>query len=175
MQDHIPPTSLLMRDAPLYGYRDTCSVDLGPRSFTVDQVISAFFDAAPRWLDGLMELRNTLVKPLGLKTGPVTVPVVAPPFLVGQTIGVFRIIERTETEVVLGENDRHLDFRVSLLLVRTGQGTELSISTLVRMHNLLGRGYFALVRPFHRYLVPIMARNTAQRLLADMPSPRSRL
>jgi len=46
--------------------------------------------------------------------------------------------------VLFGEDDRHLDDRVSLL-AQDGQAT---LSTAVRFHGFVCRVYFFLVRPF---------------------------
>ncbi|MCW2237361.1 DUF2867 domain-containing protein [Azospirillum canadense] len=164
IQDTIPAASLLTQDAPHYGYRDSCVVDIGPASVSIDEVIPAFFASTPRWVDRLLALRNALVTPLGLKTGPMGAPDIAPPFQVGQSIGVFRIIALTGDEAVFGEDDRHLDFRVSLLLQRGERGNSLAVSTIVKINNGLGTGYFAVVKPFHRLIVTVMARNVARRL-----------
>ncbi|WP_448203244.1 DUF2867 domain-containing protein [Azospirillum sp. sgz302134] len=164
LQDTIPATSLLVHEAPHYGYRDSYVVDLGPGAITLDEVIPAFFRASPWWVHRLLALRNALVKLVGLKTGPMGGPDLAPPFRVGQSIGVFRILALTEDEAVFGEDDRHLDFRTSLLLQRGEGGTSLAISTVVKINNGLGTGYFAVVKPFHRLIVTVMARNTARLL-----------
>ena len=64
------------------------------------------------------------------------------------------MLEVSDEEVLFGEDDRHLDYRVSLL-ARDRQAT---LSTVVRFHGNAGRAYFLIVRPFHRIL--------ARRLLA---------
>ena len=131
---------------------------------SVEEVIVAFFQSGPWWFHRLLALRNALVRPLGLKTGAATAADIRPPFRVGQAIGVFRIMALAGDEVVFGEDDRHLDFRLSLLLRWDGAGNSLVLSTLVRINNGLGTGYFAVVKPFHRLIVPIMARGIAQHL-----------
>jgi hypothetical protein len=79
-------------------------------------------------------------------------------------VGVFRVYERTDDEVLLGEDDRHLDFRVSMLLQREGlEAPRVVVATVVRYNGRLGRLYFAVVRPFHRRIVPAMLRRTLGR------------
>ncbi|MFI7668524.1 DUF2867 domain-containing protein [Nocardia sp. NPDC049526] len=51
-----------------------------------------------------------------------------------------------------------LDFVVSVLV---DDGT-VTITSLVEYRNHWGRGYFAVVRPFHRRLVPWMLARTAR-------------
>ena len=103
----------------------------------------------PRWIAGLMAMRNLLVKPFRLKIAP------------GQTsrvsIGMFPVISESAAKVVLGLDDRHLDFRVLVEVEELGMGRQVvSASTIVKTHNLLGRAYLAIVKPFHRIIVPAM-------------------
>jgi hypothetical protein len=55
---------------------------------------------------------------------------------------------------VMGGDDRHLDFRVAVLL-RSGAaaGRELVVVTVVHCHNRLGRMYLAMIAPFHRTIL----------------------
>ena len=60
-------------------------------------------------------------------------------------IGEFPVESETGSEIVAGFNDRHLDFRVSVM---SSDGA-VSLATWVRRHNLGGRLYLALIMPFH--------------------------
>lgn len=105
----------------------------------------------PRWINWLMASRNRLVRPFGLNTDPAAGS--AP----DAHIGMFPVISRTPERVVLGLDDRHLDFRVLVQVRDIGvSGQEVSATTLVRTHNALGRIYLAVVTPFHRIIVPAM-------------------
>lgn len=145
-------------------YQDCLTVPLTCPPPPMEEVIAAFFRSAPPWLDALMALRNALVRPLGLKTGPVGPNALAPPFMVGGSIGLFRIFALNGTEVVLGEDDRHLDVRITLRAAPQETGSRVDVETWVRPHNRLGRVYLALVLPFHRHIVPVVAANMARRL-----------
>lgn len=90
----------------------------------------------PGWARRLLALRNALVRPLGLRTGP---PAGA------DALGMFPIQKDEPSEVVLGFDDRHLDFRITVLR----QGARLYLSTWVHPHNRWGRAYLRLVMPFH--------------------------
>ena len=79
-------------------------------------------------------------------------------------ISIFKVYGRSETEIVLGEDDRHLDFRLSVL--RTPDlsptlGGQLTVSTVVHCHNLLGRAYLLVIAPFHRLVVKASLRRAA--------------
>jgi Protein of unknown function (DUF2867) len=115
-----------------------------------------------------MRLRDALVHPFGLKTSP-RGPRHRPSFLPGERIGLFTLFERTEEEMLLGEDDRHLDFRVCLRVSGDGQAT---LATLVRFRNGWGRAYFFLIRPFHALVVKRMLRRAAVPLNAAKEGAR---
>lgn len=102
----------------------------------------------PRWTSVLLDIRNILVTPFGLKRAGHH----QPPGTVH--IGPFPVISQTPERVVLGFDDKHLDFR----LVVDSMDGEITGTTLIRTHNLLGRAYLAAVLPFHHLIVPAMLR-----------------
>lgn len=160
--EKMPADSVLMAERLRYGYADCFTVSLARNDVATHELVTAFFSAAPAWVNWLMALRNRVVSIFGLKTGERGC--FAPPHYIGQQIGVFRILHIDEREVVLGEDDKHLDFRTSLFLIRHGGNASLAISSLVNTKNRLGKVYFVLVKPFHRLIVPIVARGMARQL-----------
>ena len=113
---------------------------------------SAFADPAP-WIRVLLGLRDRLVAGFNVKTTQeVRRAAIADK---AERIDFFRILSRSNRELILGEDDRHLDFRLSLLLRARpdGSGDELVATTVVRCHNALGRVYLALIAQFHRLVV----------------------
>lgn len=117
--------------------------------------------STPPWLVVLVRLRMLLARAMRLDTAdwqPGTSP--------------FVVLRETEDLVVAGADDRHLDFR-AVLQVRDQPGgdAELVLTTVVQRHNAAGRAYFALVRPFHRQVVPAMLRRTL-RSQSPLAAPR---
>jgi hypothetical protein len=113
---------------------------------------STLADPAP-WIRLLLGLRDTLVAGFGVKTTEkVRRAAIADK---AERIDFFRILARSDRELILGEDDRHLDFRLSLLLRPRpdGSGDELVATSVVRCHNALGRVYLALIARFHRLVV----------------------
>jgi hypothetical protein len=113
---------------------------------------SALSDPAP-WIRLLLGLRDALVAGFRVKTTQeVRRAAIADN---AERIDFFRILTRSDRELILGEDDRHLDFRLSLLVRASpdGSGDELVATTVVRCHNALGRVYLALIARFHRLVV----------------------
>jgi hypothetical protein len=164
----IPSESLLYNESGKYDYTDAYVQPLKRQDVASWELVAAFFMSAPKWVDHLMVLRNKLVSLIGLKGGGIDPTLLSPPYSKGQQIGVFKIQEITQNEVVLGERDRHLDFKTSLLVSCNGDD-ELVVCTVVRINNLFGKLYFLVVKPIHRIIVPIMikamARNIDEKLL----------
>lgn len=115
--------------------------------------------AAPRWIDLAMVLRNRVVAPFGLKDlgrlSAVDADDRATPPRAGDRIGIFTLQSVGADEILLGDRDAHLDVVVSVhrrVSSRTGQAI-VTVTTVVRVHNLLGRLYMVPVRPAHRVVV----------------------
>ncbi len=76
-------------------------------------------------------------------------------------------MSKTNSEVILGENDKHLNFRVSLLQEQIQNRSDtklLTISTTVEFNNWFGRLYFLPVRPFHKLIVPTIMKEMIKNL-----------
>ncbi|MEJ8857047.1 DUF2867 domain-containing protein [Variovorax robiniae] len=140
------------RVAPLYAgafLADAFAIDLPPDAPRETLALARFAlgNQAP-WIDRLMGMRDATVKLFGLKTSGALRADTSP------RVEFFRIYETHDDEVVLGEDDRHLDFRLSMLQRPLASGgRELVATTVVHCHNLLGRNYIRLIAPFHRMVV----------------------
>jgi hypothetical protein len=178
IESTLPPTSVLRSDTVAYDYIDSFAGDLslGKRTITSTTVGKAFFTSAPSWIEKLMRLRDKVVRLFGLKTSEIKSnreqelsnfrceP--------GEQLGIFKVFERNDSEVILGENDRHLDFRVSLYLepLDGKAPRKLTVSTAVKFHNFTGRAYFFFVKPFHRRIVRSMLKAMMKNLETEQSS-----
>ena len=89
-----------------------------------------------------------------------------------RSIGFFPILSRSESELVLGVDDRHLDFKLSIL-IRASDGEidfDVVATTVVDCHNNFGRAYLTLIKPFHVLVV----RSNLNRALETMAKRVSR-
>ena len=91
-------------------------------------------------------------------------------------ISIFKIYEKGTHEILLGEDDKHLDFRVSVLhqtrTVSAESAPYLVVSTVVHCHNRLGRIYIRLIAPFHRLIVQSNMRRAARAGWPVLSRPR---
>jgi Protein of unknown function (DUF2867) len=157
----IPSTSLAMRSLPHNDFADAFKCQLPENQpQDIDSVTRAIFLTMPQWITELLELRNTIVRPLGLKTSIDAVQSNGQEELKpGTAVGVFEVIDRElDEEIMLGEDDKHLDYRVSVRLEREEGKCWVVVSTVVKFNNWLGKAYFVPVRPVHKLIVPVMMR-----------------
>jgi len=149
----VPPETRVSAIYPSADLADAYATRLPEGAIADPETLARFlFAGQPRWIAGLLRLRDLLVAGFGLKTAK---SLQASPWPGGHPrIGIFRVYETHGHEVVLGEDDSHLDFRVSVLRQDRGPaGIWLIVSTVVHCHNRLGRAYIALIDPFHRAVV----------------------
>jgi hypothetical protein len=99
----------------------------------------------------LMHLRDTVMATVGAKSSS---EIGAAAAARRPVIGFFPLLSKKDAELVVGADDRHLDFRAAIL-VRSGAAAkrELVAVTVAHCHNLLGRTYMAAIAPFHRIIV----------------------
>lgn len=130
---------------------------------SAEAIAQRLFSRKPRWVAWLLALRNLLVSPFSLKTKN--------PDPVSEDQGfAFPVISSRPDRVVLGMDDRHLDFRLVIDMEARGLDALAAVATTyVRTHNLGGRLYMAVIRPFHRRVVPAMLKRAAAQEGADAP------
>jgi hypothetical protein len=143
---------------------DAYSIELPIGSSTNPERLARFIFAhqAP-WINTLTAVRDALVAGFGLKTAKHLASLQAQSG--AGRLGIFRIYSTSSTEVVLGEDDKHLDFRLSVLCSRgssPGAKRDLILSTVVHCHNRFGRLYLFLIAPFHRLVVQSSLRSAAR-------------
>ena len=137
-ETELPKQSLLFRQPAGIAPTDFVDCYSKPCDLPVDQAAERAF-RFPGWVSALMRLRNLLVRPFGLNT-EVTSP---------NRVGYFPLVTRNDNEMILGIDDSHLDFRISILR----QDGLVYFATWVRTKNRFGRFYLRLIMPFHVLIV----------------------
>jgi hypothetical protein len=169
----LPNNSILNTSHKKYDYVDSFQGILNDieNNITSVDIGKAFFSSGPKWVGKLFNLRNKIVSVFGLKTSGNIVDrqqqlenFKCEP---GEQLGLFKVFNKTGYEVILGEDDKHLNFRVSLFLDNSKTDKtkkDLTISTTVEFNNWFGRLYFLPVRPFHKFIVPTMLKGIIKEL-----------
>ncbi|MGY4396267.1 hypothetical protein ACVWZA_001440 [Sphingomonas sp. UYAg733] len=143
--------------APLYPgahLLDAYAIALPPgASDDIDALTRAMLAQPAGWMRALMWVRDAVMRLVGVKSSREIAA--ADRARGGEQIGFFPVRSRAAHELVVGEDDRHLDFRVSTMMRGTvaGEGREFIATTVVHCHNRLGRIYLTVISPFHRMIV----------------------
>lgn len=136
----------------------------------LSELLEAFIESAPASVGGLMQLRNLIVGPFGLRTSPLACPVSS--LLSTQAQDYFQQrfpvwdqdvnVENTIAQVVLGANDKHLQFRSVVMVEIDEEAIVISLSNRVAYRNLFGRFYMTCIQSIHQnYIVPTMLSSAA--------------
>jgi len=125
------------------------------------EVWLAHMATIPPWVSLLMATRNKVVASLGLKNlgqlDAVDKKKAAADYQVGDAVGIFTIQFISNNEIILIDSDKHLDVNVSVYKTHKDSNI-VTISSVVHVHNLLGKIYMLLVAPLHKKIVPATIR-----------------
>lgn len=141
-----------------------------PVTASPERMAKLFFEVFPSWFRSLLYVRETIAKAVGLKTSTrenIQHEIEIFSGKPGESISLFHVWERTSEELIMGENDKHLDFRLSFVAEPRDGSYWIAMVTAVQIHNLLGRLYFLPVKPVHKIIVPILLKRIAQRLISE--------
>ena len=149
----VPASSALDRE--LIGhcdFSDSYRVPLSHPELGMAEIFFAVFGHTPLWMKTMLIARNALVRLVGLEVPTVAEimrPEVRAAYKVGDKIGPWPVFFVGENEIIAGRNNKHMDFRLSVLKVADG-GASVVVSTVCSVHNLFGTIYLSLIAPFHR-------------------------
>ena len=132
------------------GFVVTSQTTVANARAAAEKVLTSF----PFYVTALMAVRNAIVSVVGLKTGSKRHPDT-------DYVGFFPVISQTAEQVVVGMDDRHLDFRCVVDLANSALGVDVSLTTVIDRHNWLGHCYLFVVRPFHRHIIKSSLRRMA--------------
>lgn len=159
------PDDSLIKEIGYNDFSDCFGMTIERTDINISDVVNCFFTASPGFVTQLMKARDKIARLAGLKTGDdakrekVT-------FEPGKEIGLFKMYNCNDREAIIGADDKHLNFRVSLYLNPGKTSTEILISTVVFFNNRWGRLYMRVIKPFHKMVVPGIIKNIHKTLLA---------
>ena len=160
-------------------YTDSFEITIpNDESWTIDYLTALVFSSAPSWVGFLLNIRNKIVKPLGLQSGLNPEPVnfdKSIHYKIGNQIFLFTVINRSKVEIVMGENDKHLYFRASVFIDKSHNSItqSLYLTTIVQFHNSFGKLYFIPVKPFHKLIIKSLLRNFRKNIMTIQNANKS--
>lgn len=155
----VPETSIILKNFGKVDYLDVYKIQTKSND-SVDKITTELFKI-PKWVNNLMKLRDVLVRSFGLKTGNKEDIQIEPYYEVGNKAIYFTVIDRNENEIVMAEDDKHLNFRTSVMIECGETSTSVFLSTIVQYNNFFGRLYFFFVKPFHRLIIKSLLKRYA--------------
>jgi hypothetical protein len=160
----LPPESKIANAYASMNLADAYSIELPSGASNNPELLARFiFSHQASWIRGLIGIRDAIVGRFGLKTAK-QLTALGTESNAGR-VGIFKIYDASPTEIILGEDDKHLDFRLSVLCSKhpsTGGKRQLTLSTVVHCHNRLGRLYILVIAPFRRLVVRSSLRSAAR-------------
>ena len=160
----VPTQCSLLAGTANDAYWDCYEAPLARTDLSMQQLCLAVFAHHPMWMKRLLALRTRLVAPFGIGGATLrelTRPVEDRQYAIGERIARFELRAQTDCELIMGGDDKHLDFRVSLAKIIEEGRTTVALTTLVMPHNLFGRIYLRAILPFHRFGVRKLLENAA--------------
>ena len=150
----VPSCSMLSRELIERAYfRDSYRAPLSRKELGIVDIFSGIFAHHPLWMKLLLIVRNKVASLVGLdapNASEVLHVKIRDRYVVGEKIGVWPIFWLSEDEIVVGRDNKHLDFRLSVLKVFDDAEASVIVSTVCTVHNLSGKLYLFFVVPFHR-------------------------
>jgi hypothetical protein len=138
----IPGESTIANGFGSIDYHDTYSI-IKATDKTAEEISKKLMQL-PDWVTVLFFIRNRIVGVFGLKTDKKT----------QKPDAFFKVVENRDDEFVMGEDDKHLNFRASILKDKTNE--TISLTTVVHYNNVWGRVYFFPVKPFHKIIMKVL-------------------
>jgi Protein of unknown function (DUF2867) len=140
-------------------FRDSYRAPLHKGQADMPDVFFSLFGHLPAWITTLLLIRNRIAAVFGLdvpKSSDILHPIQQARYEVGDAIGPWPIFLLNDNELIAGRDNKHLDFRVSLLREIHDGKPSLVVSTICEVHNLLGKVYLFVIVPFHKWGVKQM-------------------
>ena len=120
----------------------------------ISDIFFAIFGHLPFWLKALLISRNKIAALFGLEAPTISEIInseVKASYTTGDKIGPWPIFTLTDRELVAGRDNKHLDFRLSILRTTDHGGCDVVVSTVCNTHNTFGKIYLFFIVPFHKW------------------------
>ena len=170
VESDVPRHSALGKDLiERADFRDAYRAPLSRSDLEVIDIFFGIFGHRPGWMNLMLIARNKVAGLAGLEV-PTTSEIMnmekRDRYFVGEKIGPWPIFFLGSDELVAGRDNKHMDFRLSIMKVHDGIRPSIIVSTLCMTHNKLGQYYLYSIIPFHKFgLRRLMASALAEQRL----------
>jgi hypothetical protein len=150
----VPPGSML--DPALVSradFRDSYKVGLSRRELGIVDIFFGIFAHLPWPAKILLIVRNRLASLIGLDAptaSQILYLEIKDNYAIGDNIGVWPIFFLGENELIAGRDNKHMDFRLSVLKEGAGDATNVVVTTICTVRNRFGKYYLRAIVPFHK-------------------------
>ncbi|NLT52323.1 MAG: DUF2867 domain-containing protein [Ignavibacteria bacterium] len=144
----LPKETLIMKNMESVNYYDSYMI----KKKTSDsiEIITKKILTLPSWIIFALRIRYYLiVRPLGLSTGRFDSGIEN----LKENDNPVPIIGKNENEIVMGSDDKHLYYRISIMKREIEQESEIYLNTIVKYNNIWGKLYFMPVKIGHKLVV----------------------
>ncbi len=134
-------------------FQDSYQVPLGNIGLDMPGIFLGIFGHHPWWVKALLTFRNRIAGYCGLSVpadAQIWHPKRQPAYKAGDVIGPWPIFLASDEELIVGRDNGHLDFRLSIMKLPAEGGPAVAVSTICNTHNLFGRVYLRIIAPFHK-------------------------
>jgi hypothetical protein len=158
----MPASCAFSRELAKLYYWDSFEARLSRAGLSMTDIYLGIFAHLPGWANRLLILRTKIVSVFGIK-GPTSAQLdnveIKKKYVVGEKIALFTLLSQDDNEIVAGGNDKHLEFRVSVLRLSEDGVSKVAVTTIVIPHNFFGKAYLFLILPFHKFGVKTIMSN----------------
>ena len=110
----VPEASKLFASFKQVTFADAYEVAIVNPALTAEEAALAIFGHSSAWVGALMKARGVFAKAVGLKHSDMRSG--------EQQRGIFKVQQRYVNEIIIGETDSHLNFRISVLRLGDANG-----------------------------------------------------
>ena len=162
-----PQESSIASEAGVADFQDSYMLSSFEKEVEPLAVYLLMVNQTPTWVNSLLSVRNKMVRFVGLKDVGTLGGLKLEHYKnkesrVGMQLDIFTIAVSTPTEIILVLNDTHLDIKLSILIQKENNKNSISMSSIVKFHNIWGRLYMFAITPFHKRIVKRLLQNVAK-------------
>lgn len=128
-------------------YRDAFVIKTTRPDLESKQVYHAIFGYLPKSVQGLLKIRNSIVKWLGFKATETEMSLPLEEISEGRQAGFLTLEVVSDTEVICAAYEKNMDMWLSVMRLSED---EYAVLTLVNLKTTSGRIYMTVIKPFHK-------------------------